>query len=111
MSSNRPRRAARAAVVLGALALLAIPAAVVAAQVLSKVELLRALTVAVPAALVCATAAGALARRARLAQARSVDPRGATSVRRARILAWAGLYAAVTGGLALAVYGVLRLAE
>jgi hypothetical protein len=33
---------------------------------------------------------------------------GATTVRLARLVAWTGLYLAVTGGLALAFYGVLR---
>ena len=68
---------ARAGAFTGLLAVLAIPAAVVAAQVLNGVVLLRALY----------------------------------AVRTARILAWAGLYAGVTGALALGVYGVLRLAQ
>jgi hypothetical protein len=32
-------------------------------------------------------------------------------VRLGRILAWLGIYLAVTGGIALGVYGALRLAE
>jgi len=95
----------------GLLAVLAIPAAVVAAQVMTGVVLLRALYVGVAVAVVLALIALLLARRARLAQARRVDGGGRGAVRTARILAWAGLYAGVTGALALGVYGVLRFAQ
>jgi hypothetical protein len=40
---------------------------------------------------------------------RSVRRVGVRAVRVARFLAFAGLYVAVTGGLALAFYGVLHL--
>jgi hypothetical protein len=103
--------AARVGAFVGLLAVLAIPAAVIAAQVLEGVALLRALYVGVPVALVLALISLVLARRARLAQARRVDGRGAGAVKTARILAWAGLYAGVTGALALGVYAVLRLAQ
>ena len=102
---------ARTGAFIGLLAVLAIPAAVVAAQVLSGVVLLRALYVGVAVAVVLALIALLLGRRARLKQARRVDGRGAGAVRTARILAWAGLYAGVTGALALGVYAVLRLAQ
>jgi hypothetical protein len=102
---------ARVGAFVGLLAVLAIPAAVIAAQVLEGVALLRALYVAVPVALVLALISLVLARRARLAQARRVDGGGAGAVKTARILAWAGLYAGVTGALALGVYAVLRLAQ
>jgi hypothetical protein len=102
---------ARVGALAGLLAVLAIPAAVVAAQVMNGVVLLRALYVGVPAAVGLALVSLLLARRARLAQSRRVDGRGRGAVRTARILAWAGLYAGLTGALALAVYGVLRLAE
>jgi len=36
---------------------------------------------------------------------------GSGSVRAARFFAWAGLYAGITGALALAVYGALRWAQ
>ena len=92
--------------------MLAIPAAVVAAQVLNGVVLLRALYVGVAGGASCSRSiALLLARRARLAQARQRRRRGAGAVGTARILAWAGLYAGVTGALALGVYGVLRLAQ
>ena len=104
------RAAARTAVFLGAVALLAIPAGIVAAQYLNGIALLRALYVAVPAACVLAVVAVACARRARFHAARSLRG-GSGSVRAARFLAWAGLYAGITGALALAVYGALRWAQ
>jgi hypothetical protein len=100
--------AARGAVVLGALAVLAIPAAVAASDLTTRFRLLETLYVGVPAALVLGLVALALARRARFAAARSIH---GGSARWARIFAWAGVYAGVTGALALAVYGVLRWAQ
>jgi uncharacterized membrane protein YfcA len=103
------RAAARAAIVLGALALAAIPAGVLVANSAGSVELLQAELVAVPVAVVLGLAALSLARRARYRLDRSVHRRGRRKVRVARWVAWAGLYAGITGALALAVYGVLRL--
>jgi len=105
------RRAARAAIVLGALAVLAIPIAVLASQVTSGLRLLETLYVAVPAALVLGLVALSSSRRARFQVARSVRPEAAGPVRAARFFAWAGVYAGVTGALALVVYGVLRWAQ
>jgi hypothetical protein len=96
--------------VLGVLAVLAIPAGVVAAQATS-LRLLETLYVVVPVAFVLGLAAVGASRRARFQAARSIVPRGRLGLRTARLLAWAGLYAGVTGGLALAVYGVLRWAQ
>jgi hypothetical protein len=106
----RSSRAARAAVLLGVLAVVAIPAGVAASQATS-LRLLETLYVVVPVALALGLTALAAARRARFAAARSVVPRGRFGLRVARLVAWAGLYAGVTGGLALAVYGVLRWAQ
>jgi hypothetical protein len=110
MSSNRAG-ARRAAVLIGALAVLAVPAAVVAAQVLEGVELLRALYVGVPAAFALGLIALAAARRARFALERSITPSGAAGARTGRVLAWAGIYAGITGAVAIGVYWALRLAE
>jgi hypothetical protein len=99
---------ARVAVLLGALAVLAIPAAVAASRWVKGIVLLHALYVAVPVAGGLALVALVAARRARLARARSVWGGGS---RWPSLLAWAGVYAAVTGGLALAVYGALRAAS
>jgi len=103
--------AAGTAIVLGALALVAIPAGVVAAQLSSGLRLLQTLYVTVPLAGILALAALLAARRARLNLQRSLHPERRRLVRWARIAAWAGLYAAVTGALALGVYGVLRWAQ
>ncbi len=103
-SSNGP---ARVAIVLGAIALLAIPAAgVISWQ--TNITLLRSMYYAVPVAIVCGLVAVVVARRARLRLDRSVRRAGEGLVRAGRWLAWSGLYIAVTGGLALAFYGVLR---
>jgi hypothetical protein len=109
MSSNR--RAARAAAVLGALAVLAIPAGVAVSKLWGKVTLLQSLWVTVPLAAVLGLVAVSAARRARYAAAQSIRPDAAAGLRLARFLAWAGVYAAVTGAIALAVYAGLRLAE
>jgi hypothetical protein len=108
MSSSR--RAARVGIVLGALAVLAIPVAILVPR-FSEISLLGALYVGVPVAFGLGVLSWLAARRARFYAARSVEPRSAGPVRTARILAWAGLYAGVTGGLALGVYGALIWAQ
>src|SRR6476619_7569000 len=80
---------ARVGAFTGLLAVLAIPAAVVAAQVLNGIVLLRALYVGVAVAVVLALIALLLGRRARLAQARRVDDRGAGARRLRRAAAGA----------------------
>jgi hypothetical protein len=104
------KTAARAAIALGALAVAAIPAGVVAAQVASGLRLLHTLYVVVPAAFVLGLLALMASRRARLVSARSVTS-GGGPLRTARVAGWAGAYAGVTGALALGVYGVLRWAQ
>jgi hypothetical protein len=107
MSSSKAR-GDRAAAFFGALAVLAIPVDVVVSKYLNGVELIRSLYVAVPLAAVFALTALTAARRARLTRARSVYAgRGRLGGR----LAWAGVYCAFTGGVALAVYGGLRAAQ
>jgi hypothetical protein len=108
MSSSRKARSGVAAGIFGALAVLAIPVDVAVAQYVNGVELLKSLYVAVPVAAVLALTAVVAARRARLARARSVYAGGGHWGAR---LAWAGLYCAVTGGIALAIYGGLRAAQ
>jgi len=104
MRSNRG--AARAAVVLGALATLAIPAGVVAAQVSSQLRLLETLYGVVAAAVVLGLSALYAARRALLNAARTLSAAGGVGF--ARVVAWLGAYAGVTGALGLGVYGILR---
>jgi hypothetical protein len=107
MSSSK-RAPGRVAVVFGLLALLAIPADILLAQYSNGVRLLQSLYVSVPVAAGLALIALAGARRDRLVRARSLHPGGG---RWAVRLAWAGAYAAVTGAIALAVYGGLRAAQ
>ena len=107
MSSSRAR-GERAAAIFGALAVLTIPVDVAVAKYLNGVELVKSLYVAVPVAAIFALTALTAARRARLARARSVY---AGSGRWGARLAWAGFYCAVTGGIALAIYGGLRASE
>jgi hypothetical protein len=109
MSGSRAGLPAGVGAVLGALAVLAIPAAGVAAAFTSRVTLLQAVYVAVPAAGILALGAYSSYRRARARLERSVRRAGTGIVRAARFFAFAGLYLAVTGGLALAFYGVLHL--
>jgi len=104
-------RSAGVAAVLGALAILVLPVSVVAAQMSSQLDLLHTLYVAVPVDVALALIAVTLVRRTRLDQARQVQPRGVKLGRLARVLAYVGLYAAVTGALALGVYGILRWAQ
>jgi len=107
MSSSKPR-SGRVAGFFGALAVLAIPVDVLVAKYLNGIELIRSLYVAVPVSAVLALIALTASRRARLARARSVY---GDNGRWAARLAWAGLYCAVTGGIALAIYGGLRAAQ
>jgi hypothetical protein len=93
----------------GLIAVLAIPAAAVLAAFTSRATLLHAVYVAVPVAAAASLVAVAACRRARARLERSVRRSGAGIVRASRILAFAGLYLAVTGALALGFYGLLRL--
>lgn len=106
MSSNNG--AARAAGLFGLLAVLVVPAGILVSRFTSVVTLLQALYYTVPAAVVLALAALTANRRARFARARSIRP---DSGRRSSFLAWAGLYVAAIGVVALAVYGALRAAQ
>src|SRR6476646_10748814 len=103
MSSSRPLRFV--AIVFGALALLTVPAAVALSVAVPEVELLHALVVAVPIALVCGLIGIAAARRARYRVDRSVYRAGEGTVRFARVLVWCGLYVSLVSALALGFYG------
>jgi hypothetical protein len=107
-SSSRP---AVAAVLLGTLAVLAVPAGVAASRLLEDVRLLEAVVAAVPVAFVLSLAALSAARRARYRLERSVLRQRPRLVKTGRLFAWAGMYVAITGALALAFYGALRWVE
>jgi hypothetical protein len=99
--------ASRVAIVLGALGILAIPAAVALSWRLASVALLAATEVSVPLGFVLGLCAVALARRARHRVDRSVLRAGARLVRVAALLAWASVYIATIGAIALGFYGLL----
>jgi hypothetical protein len=99
---------ARRAAVLGALAVLTIPIALIASA-LPSITVLHAVYVAVPVAFLPGLASLAAYRRARARIDRTVARTGEAAVRLARILCFLGLYIAVTGALALGVYGLLQL--
>ena len=107
-SSRKAARGDRAAAFFGALAVLAIPIDVAAAQYLNGVELLRSLYFAVPIAAVLALTALPLpagaAWHGRAASTRAAAAGAPASPGRASTCA-------VTGGIALAIYGGLRAAE
>ena len=105
------KTAARAALLLGVLGVVAVPAAVAVAQSFASVGLLQSLYVSAPVSAVLGLLALLASRRARLVASRSIKPGDAGPVRLGRIAAWAGLYVGVTTALALGVYGVLIWAQ
>src|SRR5262245_35126216 len=106
--SKKARTPAIVALILGLLAVAAIPVGAAVAARRADVGILEAELVAVPAAFVLGLIAVSLSRRARARVERSVRHAGEGLARTARFVAWSGVYLAVTGGLALAFYGVLR---
>ena len=96
-----------ASIVLGALALAAIPVGVVFAGRIVSVDLLHATCGAVATSFVFGLAGISISRRARFRVERSLNRRGARTVRYGRVLVFAGLYVAVIGAIALAFYGVV----
>jgi hypothetical protein len=99
------------AILFGLVAIALVPAAVGASIFLSRVTVLPALVVAVPAAFVCGLIGVSFARRARFRVDRSVYRVGERGVRFARLLVWAGIYVSLVGAVALGFYGLLRAAS
>jgi len=99
----------RVAIVLGVIAVAAIPAGVAVAAYATRVTLLQAVYVAVPVSFVVALCALSASRRARARLERTVQRVGQGSVRAGRFLALAGLWCALTGALALGFYGLLHV--
>jgi hypothetical protein len=104
---SRPRnRAAGFSLVLGVLAVLAIPVAILVTDLRNDLRLLHA-GVAVPVAAVLGIVAIRLARRARRRLERTLGRAGgAASARLGRIFGWVGLYLALIGAIALGFYYV-----
>ena len=96
---------------LGGLALAALPAAVALAEVLEKVELIHA-AAAIPVAAVVGLAAVALATAAvRQVQLTLGRVGGERLARLGRALGLLALYVATTAALALGFFGLLKLFE
>jgi hypothetical protein len=109
-SSSRENPAASLSVVLGAVAVAAIPAAVAASRWVPAVPLLRGLYAGVAAALLLGLLARAVAGRARRTFELSLGRAGgARTARWGRWLAFLGLYVGLMGAVALGSYTVLRL--
>jgi hypothetical protein len=95
------RTHARLATACGGLAVLAIPAAVVVADRVQRVDLVRAVIVAVPLAFVVGLLGVASARKARYALARTLIDDARRLARIGRTLAWAGVFLITMGVLLL----------
>jgi uncharacterized ion transporter superfamily protein YfcC len=104
MSSSSP---VRLATILGIVAFFATPIGVIYAQEIGGITLLQGTEGGVAIAVVCALASVAFVRRARFRLAWSVREENLRAARMAALLAWAGVYAAVTGGIALGAYALL----
>ena len=108
-SSSAPARPSSRAsgwlsLVLGLIAVAALPAAIAVSNRTDRYSLLEA-GFAVPPAGLFALLAILLGRRGRRRQALSLNPvRGVRPARVGRLLGWLGLYLAATGALALGVY-------
>jgi hypothetical protein len=98
-----------AAIVVGTLAIAAVPAGVAAAWRLEGVSLIEATKVTVPAGFVLGLIGITIARRARFRVDRSVGRKGARLVRVGRALSWIGVYLAVAGAVALGFYALLEV--
>jgi hypothetical protein len=96
-------------VLLGLLAVAAVPAGVAAAEVLDRVELVH-VAAAVPVGIVVGVAALVLSGRAgREIQITIGRVGGARLVRLGRLLGFLGIYLALTAALAFGFYAVLTL--
>jgi uncharacterized protein YacL len=101
-------RQAWASVVLGLVALAAVPvAAALSERGIVSVDLVRAIVAAVVVSIVFGLAGISTSRRARFRIERSLRRRGERTVRVGRFLVLAGLYVGFVGAIALGFYGVV----
>jgi nitrate reductase gamma subunit len=98
------------AVVLGALSVLAVPSGIAAAQLTDRVQLVAAIALSAGTGFVLGLLSVVARRLARRRLRRSVRPQD-QPLRLGKWLGWLGLYLSAMGGLALAVYALLRLSE
>jgi uncharacterized metal-binding protein len=109
-SSSAPNPAAAASVATGVAALAALPAAVGLARFSERVDLVYACGAGVVVGVVLAVAAIALSRRAKERIQRTIGRSGGEgALRTGRILGILGIWAALTGALALGFFGLLEL--
>ncbi len=102
-----PRPPAWTSVVLGLLALAALPAGTLLVRRFVSVDLVRATLGAVVAAFLLGLAGVSASRRARYRIERSLQRRGERAARLGRVLVFLGLYVAAIGGIALGFYAVV----
>jgi len=101
---------AAASVVVGLLAVAAVPAGVALARYSEEVTLVRSGIVSVPVGVLLGLYAIVLARRGRETVERTLGrSRGRGAARAGRALGLAGLCVSITAGLALGFYGLLTL--
>jgi hypothetical protein len=106
--ARNPR--ATASVLVGLLAVAAVPAGVVLSGYSTKVTLINSAYVSVPASILLGLYAIVLARRGRETRERTLGRSGGrVTVRLGRILGIAGLCVGITAGMALGFYGLLTL--
>jgi hypothetical protein len=106
--ARNPR--ATASVLVGLLALAAVPAGVVLSGYSAQVTLINSAFVSVPVAILLGLYAIVLARRGRETVERTLGRSGGgLAVRFGRVLGVAGLCVGVTAGMALGFYGLLAL--
>jgi hypothetical protein len=109
-SSSAPNPAAGASVAAGIAALAALPAAVGFARYSERIDLAYACAAGVAAGAVFALTAIALSRRAQQRIQRTIGRSGGErALRTGRILGILGIWAALTGALALGFFGLLEL--
>jgi hypothetical protein len=107
-SPGNPR--ATASVVVGALALAAVPAGILLAQYSTRITLVQSGFVTAPLGIALGAYALVLARRGRETLVRTLGRSGGRGTARAgRILGTVGLCLSLTAGLALVFYGLLVL--
>ena len=100
--------AALVAIFFGLAGIAAIPVGALVAQLSNPIGLIQSLYASVPGGAVLGIVAWSAARRSRYALDRSVTRGGIGLVRVARVFAWAALYLAFIGGIALGVYAALH---
>ena len=96
-----------ASVVLGLVALVAVPLGAFLGEHTGSLDLLRSIMVAVGTSFLCGLVGVSTVRRARFRLERSLTRSGERTLRVGRLLVFLGLYLASVGAIALAFYGIV----